>query len=141
MNKSELIKELNKHLYCRLRRSKIEGIGIVAIKDIPAGINPFLSHSMFDEFEKFTPGELDDLDPGVKEYVLDICASDEKYIYMPKMGMNGINISFFLNHSNDANIETADGGVTFRTKRSITEGEELTSDYNTYGGYKLKFLS
>ncbi len=46
MTKEELIKHLKNDVYCRLGVSKISGIGVIAIKDIPKGTNPFRSLSM-----------------------------------------------------------------------------------------------
>ena len=38
-NKNKL--NLKNNVYCRISRSKIHGVGVIAIKDIPKGINPF----------------------------------------------------------------------------------------------------
>ena len=41
MNKTNLLKNIQNDTYCRLKSSKVSGIGVVAIKDIPANTNPF----------------------------------------------------------------------------------------------------
>ena len=41
MNKTNLLKNIKNDTYCRLKSSKVSGIGVVAIKDIPANTNPF----------------------------------------------------------------------------------------------------
>ena len=37
----KIIHNLRNNVYCRISRSKIHGVGVIAIKDIPKGINPF----------------------------------------------------------------------------------------------------
>ncbi len=56
---------------------------------------------------------------------------------IPEYGLNGMDISFFLNHSKKPNIITTDEGNTFLTRRKIKKGEELTIGYNTYD-YKYR---
>ena len=43
MNKQKLINHLQNDIYCRIGVSKIDGVGWIAIRDIPKGINPFKS--------------------------------------------------------------------------------------------------
>jgi len=47
-------------------------------------------------------------------------------------GLNAIDISFFLNHSNEPNMVAIKEGEEFVAKRDIKTGEELTVDYDTY---------
>lgn len=41
MSKQKLLKHLENDIYCRIGVSKISGVGVIAIKDIPSGTNPF----------------------------------------------------------------------------------------------------
>ncbi len=65
---------------------------------------------------------------------------EDKTVLIPEYGLNGMNISFFLNNSrppNKPNVKTIDGGATFVALRKIKKGEELTIAYGTYD-YKYK---
>ena len=55
-------------------------------------------------------------------------------LLVPKTALNGLDISFFLNHSRKPNVRTPDGGETFVTTRRVKKGEELTFSYTDYAG-------
>jgi len=133
MNKFQksVLKNL-KNTYCRLAPSKIQGIGIFAIKNIPAKTNPFKGINE-PRWATFNVSELNSLGNEEKKMISDFlgCSKDGKTIEIPEYGLNGMDISFFLNHSEQPNIKTKDGN-TFTTTRLIKIGEELTSDYSTY---------
>ena len=40
--KKKLLNHLNNDIYCRIGVSKIHGVGVIAIKDIPPNTNPFI---------------------------------------------------------------------------------------------------
>merc|ERR1719491_2873538 len=53
-------------------------------------------------------------------------------------GMNSLNLSWYLNHSEDPNVVFKDAEQegefnTYVTRRRIEEGEELTADYRELG--------
>ena len=129
--KQEVLSQL-KNTYCRLKPSKIEGVGVFAIRDIPEGVNPFgeASPKIWHEFQK---EELKDLAPEIME-LLDVFYVVEKdgSVYIPEKALNGIDISFFVNNSENPNIKTIDGGLNFVTLREIKKGEELVISYATY---------
>ena len=59
-------------------------------------------------------------------------------------GCNTLDLSWYLNHSKDPNIEFKEASeegsfCTYRTKREVKKGEELTVDYKELGAgyYKL----
>ncbi len=140
MGKKELIYNLEKQIYCRLAPSKIHGIGVVAIKDIPKGVNPFEltgGKCGSDKIIKVHKDDIEKINPNVKKMMDDFLGADENGYYdVPKNGLNDMNVSFYMNHSDKANIEIVNGGkcnfVTFRAKKVIKEGEELTINYNKY---------
>lgn len=51
-------------------------------------------------------------------------------VYIPSCGLNKIDISYFMNHSENNNITTNDGNI-FITNRKIKKGEELTWNYKS----------
>lgn len=121
----------HKDVYCRVGRSKVHGVGVIAIIDIPKGFNPF-KHSL-DKVKKFKKKDiLKGLKPGHKKLYTDFCAEEGEYLWTP-VHFNRMDISWFLNHSKTPNVRAADKtGSYFHTLRKIKAGEELFSDYNTY---------
>lgn len=133
--KAAILEKL-KNTYCRLKPSAIEGVGIFAIRDIPADINPF--EGLKQEWLEFSMDELKDLDPEVLQMVDDFFVIEkDQTVWVPERGLNGMDISFYLNNSDTPNLKTIDGGETFITLREIKKGEELTAEYATYD-YKYK---
>lgn len=51
--------------------------------------------------------------------------------WIPKAGLQKLDMSYFLNHSDNANMESDELG-NFTATRDIKSGEELTSNYNQY---------
>lgn len=130
-HKKQVLEKL-KHTYCRLMPSKIQGVGVFAIRDIPQGINPFMGVPECESYV-FTMEELAGLDPAVLQLIRDFFVADAKGRYdIPEFGLNGIDIAFFVNSSSNPNLVTYDESVTFITNRPIKKGEELTVDYRTY---------
>ncbi|OGZ70337.1 MAG: hypothetical protein A2904_00095 [Candidatus Staskawiczbacteria bacterium RIFCSPLOWO2_01_FULL_33_9] len=56
----------------------------------------------------------------------------DKTVYIPRLGLNTIDMSFYVNNSKNPNIKTIDNGLTFVTLRKIKKGEELVVSYATY---------
>ncbi len=121
-----------KNTNCRLKPSSIEGIGVFAIVDIAAGTQLFIG-SLERKYVRVGLEELAECTPEVIDMVKGFFVPDEtngKYI-IPEGGLNAMDISFFLNHSTNANVTTPDG-ERFFTSRDVKAGEELVSDYETY---------
>ncbi len=78
------------------------------------------------------PGEIVKLDPKVKKMLYDFFAVQEKVLWIPEFGLNGMDISFFMNTSSNPNVKSIRRGENFRTMRRIKRGEELTIDYKTF---------
>lgn len=136
-----VIQHLRRDVYIRLQVSATHGIGVFAIRDIPVGIDPFQERELDTHFIKVPSSRIMD-DPlipsGVKKYVHDMCSCKSGLFLFPQFGMNGIMPLYYLNHSENPNVEntTEESGATyFRTIRAIQEGEELTADYATYNDF------
>lgn len=128
------IKDLEQNVYCRLRPSKVHGVGIFAIRDIPKGTNPFKSFLPYEFAEVDADAVLKNpkIDPAVKKMASDMYSIIDGKMYLYKGGLNGIDISFFLNHSEKPNLEATHDGEVFIALRKIKKGEELFSDHRTY---------
>ncbi|HLC57183.1 MAG TPA: SET domain-containing protein [Candidatus Nanoarchaeia archaeon] len=127
--KAEVLARL-KHTYCRLKPSPLSGVGVFAIRDIPKGIDPFqgiISQKWF----AFSLSELKGIDKEVMKMIDDFNVIEDRGVLIPEYALNGMDVSFFPNHSEQPNLKTADG-LIFITLRKIKKGEELTVDYATY---------
>ena len=132
--KNQILESL-KNNYCRLKVSKINGIGVVAIKDIPQGTELFKGTPKR-QWAKLKISELKGIDQETKEMVQGFFAADEDGGYwICAGGLNSIDISFYLNHSKKPNVKAIINRNTdfvshFVTARKIKKGEELTVYYD-----------
>jgi len=135
MDKKKVLNSL-KNTYCRLKSSKIEGVGVFAVREIPKGINPF-SGVKKQNWIKFNVNELENLDKEVLKMIDDFFVIEkDSTVYIPERGLNGIDISFFVNNSKKPNLKIVGDGIkeeiNFITSKVIKKGEELTVSYATY---------
>lgn len=135
ISKADILKDLIENVYCRIRPSATHGVGVFAIRPIPKGANPFRTLNQDTQASVFlTRAEVLDnplVDEEVKQMVRDFHTGRKGMIEFPSMGLNELNISFFMNTSDNPNIGT-DTGESFTALRDITKGEELTVDYDTF---------
>lgn len=131
MNRTQLLHKLFEATYCRLRPSPIHEIGVFAVRDIPAGIDPF-DGCYRGRSIRLTEAELAGLHPGVRQMVDDYFVAYRGVVWACSRGLNGVDIQYYLNHSDTPNVVARDGGSWFVTARAIAAGEELTVDYATY---------
>ncbi|MDD3284895.1 MAG: SET domain-containing protein [Patescibacteria group bacterium] len=137
-NQKELLLEKLKNTYCRLRYSKIHGVGVYAVRDIPKNTNPFQSVKK-EKWYKFKMEELKKLDKEVLKMIDDFFVIEkDNTVSIPEYGLNGMDIQFFPNNSDKPNLYTKDDSETFLTLRKIKKGEELTVSYATYDDKWIK---
>lgn len=139
MRKKDFLKSLTK-VYCRLAVTK-HGVGVVAIRDIPRGTDPFKNCDPFGSVMRISEKEFEayDAPEEAKELVRDFCALQGGYYFVPTYGIDAIDKSYFLNHSRKANMVTKDKGETFVASRPIRKGEELCANYDQYQELRKKF--
>lgn len=128
MNKSSLLSHLKHEVYCRLKPSKIHGIGIFAIKKIPKGTDPF-PHAPSHKSIVFKKEELKDLDIEVKKIIHDLLVFEGDTVHIPACGINCLDVSFYINHSDTPNTGYSESKENLIALRDIEAGEELTADY------------
>ncbi|MDO8647969.1 MAG: SET domain-containing protein [Candidatus Diapherotrites archaeon] len=135
-SRKELLQNL-KSTYCRIAPSKVQGVGILAIRDIPKGTNPFPSVRK-QKWVKFNISEFQNADKAVLELIdaFFVIQKDGSF-WAWDLGLNGMEPSFYINHSKKPNIKAENNGANFRTLRKIKKGEELLVSYGTYD-YKYK---
>ena len=129
--KNKILNNL-KNTYCRLMPSKIEGVGVFAVRDIPKGKNPFLGTKK-QKWTKFGMTELANLDKEILNLIDSFFViRNNGTVYISESGLNGMDISYYLNDSKKPNVKTIDDGENFVTLRKIKKGDELTVAYATY---------
>ena len=135
MGKKEIILKKLENTYCRLQPSMISGVGVFAIRDIPKGINPFRD-VLKPEWIEFNVDELKNIDKEILKMIDDFYVIEKDgSVYIPDCALNGMDMSFYVNHSTNPNlkkIDESDECLILITKRKIKKGEELTIGYNTY---------
>jgi hypothetical protein len=130
----EVNDHLAKHVYARICRSPLGGVGVFAIRDIPRGIDPFNERDLDLKFIKVPAEQIENdsrIPEGVKCYVRDISSKREGIRNVPAAGYNSITTGFFMNHSPEPNVAYDAEGFA-RTLREIREGEELTLNYRAF---------
>lgn len=133
MRRSELLRHVLKSCYCRLQPSRIHGIGVFAVRDIPSKVNPFSVMKRYARpaCVRLTEEDLRALPPKMEEMIRAFFVATDGAMLMPTSGTNIVYLQAYLNHSEAPNLRTKDG-FSFFTKCRIREGEELTVDYRTY---------
>lgn len=139
MNKNKLIDNLNK-TYCRIKPSKLHGVGVFAIIDIPKGVNPFehtFSKCGNDKYIKIHKDELKDINKNIIKMLDDFLETDKDGYYdIPSNGLNSLDVSFYMNFSEKPNINiTYDKDckfAVFRTNKVIKKGKELFINYDKF---------
>ncbi|MCX6796047.1 MAG: SET domain-containing protein [Candidatus Falkowbacteria bacterium] len=120
-----------KNTFCTLKISKIHGIGVFAIRNIPKYINPFAGEQNQNWYE-LTRADYRKLDREIIKMMGDFFVIEKNgNILVPEFGLNSMNVSNRLNHSSKPNIKRKSNG-DFITLRNIKKGEELLVDYGTF---------
>lgn len=137
--KKLLIKNLENDVYCRLKPSKKHGVGVFAIRDIPKNTDPFKLTGSKCENEKvlsIKKEELKNVHHEVKKMVRDFYHEEDDTFHIPYKGINGNNISYYLNTTDNPNVGFISkkdcSMVVFITIRKIKKGEELLINYDDY---------
>tara|TARA_R100000700_G_C3091351_1_gene92551 strand:+ start:205 stop:663 length:459 start_codon:yes stop_codon:yes gene_type:complete len=136
-NKYKLLKNL-KETYCSFGVSKIHGIGVFAIRDIPFGTDPFPVVKP-EKIIQLTEEDLELLPTEIVIKIKDIFVRSNEVYHVYDLGLNCMGIKFHVNHSSNPNIAvngrgTTNGYIPFATLRDIKKGEELFWDYRLSNG-------
>jgi SET domain-containing protein len=127
MIKKEIIDSIYNDCNVRLKPSKVcTGVGVFSIKPIKKGEILFKDVTPDKVYIKFS--ELDGVDENVLTYLKSMCNSDEKGLYLSRT-VNNINISYFINHSNNPNIIHDLKLDIYYAIKDISIGDELVCEY------------
>jgi|TARA_R100000501_G_C2604102_1_gene100379 SET domain-containing protein len=147
INKYKLLQNLE-GTYCIMGSSKVQGVGIIAIRDIPKGVDP-LPIIIPEKLINLTEEDLKTLPKEVVDRVKELFIRNNKVYSVSNSGLNGLGIIGYMNHSKEPNVAlnigAFNGGyVPWITIKDIKKGEELFWDYTTCHGDNLlnqfKFL-
>ena len=135
--KKKLFKHLDQSVYCRLGISPVHGIGVFAIRAIPKGTHPLQTMSLPKDV-KFTRKEIAELPKSVRQQINIFCYHHKDEVRVSTMGLNTMDMAFYLNHSKSPNLRMKKSG-DFEALRPIKRGEELMMDYDHSFGEKHVF--
>ena len=134
-----VFRNLRDHVFCRIQPSSVHGVGVFAVKDIPANTYPFLLTNGRQVMEKSVVLREEDttrLDLAVVALLDDFYHKENGIYVIPYNGLNSNNISFYMNTSDTPNVgfeyQRNSDFVVFKTKSCIKKGEELLIDYREF---------
>lgn len=128
--KQRLLDELSNHTYVMLKPSVTAGVGVLAIKDIAKGCRDMFSRpNKEDRWIKVSKDEVESLPSHAKHLIENYCLYDEENYFVPDYGFKKIDLSLFLNHSDNPNVKSIAEGDYFEALRDIKSGEELLINY------------
>ena len=122
-------------VYARIGLSRLHGVGVLAIRDIPAGTLVFGGES--ERVAWVSRAAVRKLPAAVRSLY-----EDFGMVWGDKLGvppsLNMLSVGWYVNHSERPNVEAGDD-ARFRALRRIRKGEELTADYRTFVDEALPF--
>jgi len=130
MSREELLKDITTDHYVMIKPSGIHGIGVFAVTPIPKGCRDMFSKSDTG-WVKFTFEEINNLPEHTRNMVENFCLYDDTHYFLPAEGFKKMDISLYLNHSDNPNLQSINDGESFEAIRDIVPGEELFLDYGT----------
>jgi len=132
ITKDELLDELNNNTFVMLRPSKISGVGVFAIRDIPKGCREMFSKpETTQQWITIPMKEVERLPAHSRDMIYNYCLFDDENYYVQAEGFKKMDLSHYLNHSDSPNVTSISDGDFFETLRDIKAGEELLIDYGT----------
>jgi hypothetical protein len=122
-------------VYARIGLSRIHGVGVRAIRDIPAGTRVFPFED--ERVVWVSRTALRRLPLAIRRLYDDFGMLAGARIGVPRT-LNMLSVGWYLNHSERPNVEADEDG-RFHALRRIRKGEELTADYRTFADEPLAF--
>jgi SET domain-containing protein len=122
-------------VYTRIGTSRVHGVGVRAIREIPKGALVFRHES--ERVVWVSRAWVRRLPTAIRRLYEDFGMLWGGRIGVPPT-LNMLSVGWYVNHSDRPNVEAGDDG-RFRTLRRIRKGEELTADYRTFADDRLTF--
>jgi SET domain-containing protein len=118
------------------------GVGIVAFRPIAKGAFPFKTTAGLCYAETsvwISRKAVQKLDNNLRQFADDFFLGSKDGFPIPSIGPNGMDISFYLNHSDTPNLEIVYhetcNYTVYQAIRDIEVGEELTIDYCKFSSF------
>ena len=140
LTEKKILKAFNNDVYCRIGLSKIHGVGVIAIKSIPFGIDPFAGCQNYKKTLHINSKQIKKLPRKIQDYVKDFFPLEKGYYKFPDYHPQQIDASYYMNHSDNPNIDsftTPDGVITFKSNKKIYADDELTVNYKHFDEQKF----
>ena len=128
MTREQLLLELRQDTWVALRPSPIHGIGVFALRDIPAGCRSIFSVGG-PEWIPLSITEVEALPAHSRHFIETYCLYDDHVYFVPSQGFKLLDPVLYLNHSSTPNIISINDGELFESINDIPEGTELLIDY------------
>jgi hypothetical protein len=122
-------------VYARIGLSRVHGVGVIAIRDIPVGTWVFQGED--ERVVWVSRAYVRRLRPAIRRLYEDFAMLWGKRLGVPRT-LNMLSVGWYLNHSETPNVEADDDG-RFHALRKIRKGEELTADYRTFADERITF--
>ncbi len=122
-------------VYARIGTSRLHGVGVRAIRDIPRGTLVFRGES--ERVTWVSRAAVRRLPTAIRALYEDFGMVSGDQIGVPP-SLNRLSVGWYVNHSDRPNVEAGDDG-RFRALRRIRKGEELLADYRTFVDEALPF--
>ena len=122
-------------VYARIGTSRVHGVGVRAIRDIPRGTAVFRGES--ERVVWVSRAAIRRLPAALRRLYEDFGMLWGERIGVPPT-LNMLTVGWYVNHSDRPNVEADDSG-RFHALRRIRKGEELTADYRTFADEPLAF--
>lgn len=122
-------------VYARIGTSRIHGVGVLAIRDIPAGTLVFQGES--ERVVWLSRAAVRRMPKAIRALYEDFGMVWRDKIGVPP-SLNMLSVGWYVNHSDTPNVEAGED-ARFRALRRIRKGEELTADYRTFVDEPLPF--
>ena len=116
--------------FAKLAPSNIHGIGLFAIRNIPFVQKLFEQILDDDDYIFLKKEDLELFDKEVQNMVKSLYILEEKGVWVQRTGLNHLDYSYYINHSDEPNLTYIQNKNYYLPKRDIKKGEELTYDYN-----------
>lgn len=119
---------LNNTVWATIKPSKINGIGVFAIRDIPKGTeittNTIENNNV--TFHDIDEQDFNNILPEIRELILDRMLYEKDHFDFIVTPNADVVLQSFMNHSKTPNTDGR------KTLRYIIKGEELTEDYTPF---------
>jgi hypothetical protein len=123
----KIIDSIKYNCNVRLKPSTVcDGVGVFALIDIPA--DTVLFNDIDPDMNFITWDEIGDIKDEVKTYLKSMCNSNESGLFLSRT-VSAINISYYVNHSDDFNVHHDLTLDRYITTKDIKSGDEILCKY------------